>query len=85
MTKDPTNDHEEMQVMMKIALSKARACDQLFEQTGVEEDHLNAVIRTLEEENDQEVMELKSENMEKMSEAMLKWKAKNAGLYGTSL
>ena len=46
--------------MMKIALGKARACDQLFEQTGVEEDHLNAVIHKLEAENDQEVMELKS-------------------------
>ena len=56
MSKEATNQFEQMQVMMKIMMQKARASDQLFEETGVEEDQLNAAIQKLGLQYDYEFM-----------------------------
>ena len=65
--------------MVKVMVNKARTCDKLFEETGVEEDHINAAIRKLALQNDKDVMQLVQENMEKINQ-----KAKNAGVDGPS-
>ena len=41
---------------MKLMINKAKSYDQLFEQTGVEEDQFNLSIRKLALQKDPEVM-----------------------------
>ena len=38
------NSYEQMQVMLRVMVEKAKANDQLFEETAVEEDQLAAAI-----------------------------------------
>ena len=64
MVKQPSNDAEEEKLMMKIMVTKARTCDELFETTGVEQDHLRAAIFKLELTNDEEFIQLVQENDE---------------------
>ena len=54
MTKDTKNPSEHMPDTKNIMLLRAEAADQLFEETGVEEDQLNAAIYKLRLQTDYE-------------------------------
>ena len=60
---------------MKIMVQKARANDQIFEETGIEEEQLGAAIQKLGLQYDYEFMQLINDNMQKV-----KKKAEDAGV-----
>lgn len=60
----------QMLMMQKIMVSQARAQDALFNETGIEEQLLNASIQALNLQQDPEFMALVHENMMKMVKKM---------------
>ena len=62
-SKGSVNLYEQMRVMMRVMVEKAKANDQLFEETGVEEDQLDAAIQKLGLQYDLEFMQLMKDNI----------------------
>lgn len=78
------NQHEatqegQMIMMQKIMLNQAKAQDTLFNETGIEEQQLNASIQALNLQQDPEFMAMVQENMMKM---MTKMQQSEGGMGG---
>ena len=64
MNQQPRNQEEQMMAMMKMVVAQAQTSDKLFLETGVEEDHLNHSISSLNLQEDAEFQHLVKANME---------------------
>lgn len=67
-------------MMMKVMVQKARTADQFYEETGFEEDQLNAAIQKLGLQYDYDFMQMVQDNMNE-----IKRKAQQAGIDPASL
>ena len=53
----------QMKMMMKMQVNKYKSSDELFEETGVDDDQLNVCIQKLNLEKDPEFLQLAQDNM----------------------
>lgn len=69
----------QMKMMMKMMINQAKSSDQLFEETGVDDDQLNFSIQKLDLEKDEEFLAIARKNMQ---EVMMKAQKANPGMGG---
>lgn len=63
---NPQSQEGQMVMMMKMMVQQAKAQDELFEKTGVEEEDLNSCITKLDLQKDPEFMQMVQANMQKV-------------------
>lgn len=69
----------QMRMMITMTINQQRANDELFEETGVDDDQLNVCIQKLDLEKDPEFLRLAQENMQAV---MQKAQRANPGMGG---